>query len=119
MRDRARSHYRLLYDRHHYNMCPNKVQKIRHQTLINEVLSTIRDTKELSNGCQVEFPYDPSLFLKISEWMTLEHLCCPFFSFTLQLETDMIRLAITGSEEAKRFLQTWIGAGAIKREFEA
>ncbi len=90
-------------------------QKIRHQILINEVLSIIRDTKELSNGYQVEFPYDPSLFLKISEWMTLEHLCCPFFNFTLQLETDIIRLAITGSDEAKRFLQTWIGQGGNKR----
>ena len=93
-------------------------QKIRHQTLINEVLSTVRDIKELSNGYQVGFPYDPSLFLKISEWMTLEHLCCPFFNFTLQLEHDVIRLSITGSSEAKRFLQTYIARGDKKGNFK-
>jgi hypothetical protein len=83
-------------------------QREKHRTLINEILSAKQETIELPNGYQVDFPYDRSLFLKIAEWISLEHLCCPFFSFKLQLETGILRLLITGNDQVKLFLRAWL-----------
>jgi len=83
----------------------NSVQQAKHQALIQQILSTKHEVKEIPPGYEINFPYDPSLFLAISEWISLEHRCCPFFTFNLQVEKGKLQLSITCNDLVKRFLR--------------
>jgi hypothetical protein len=41
------------------------------------------ETRGLPDGYAVRFPSDPTLFVKVAEWITLERLCCSFLAFGL------------------------------------
>ena len=86
-------------------------QRERHNTLAKEILPKHLEIKELPNGYGFRFPNKPSLFTALSEWITLEHLCCPFLTLSLELERDQgpIWLNVTGEEGVKSFLQTELG----------
>jgi hypothetical protein len=86
----------------------NPTQQAKHQTILKQILSIKHEVKEISAGYEINFPYDPSLFLKISEWIHLEHLCCPFFTFNIQLQREKVQLSITGSDQVKRLLREQI-----------
>ena len=83
----------------------NSVQQANHQALIKQILSTKHEVKEIPAGYEINFPYNTSLFLDISEWISLEHLCCPFFTFNLQIEEGQLQLSITGNDHVKRLLR--------------
>ena len=83
----------------------NFVQQAKHQALIKQILSTKHEVKEIPAGYEINFPYNTSLFLEISEWISLEHLCCPFFTFNLQVEEGQLQLSITGNDHVRRLLR--------------
>jgi hypothetical protein len=86
-------------------------QRKRHSTLTKELLSKQLEFKELADGYGMRFPHDTSLFTAISEWATLEHLCCPFLTLTMELQHDKgpIWLNISGDDGVKAFLRTELG----------
>ena len=59
----------------------------------------------------MRFPHDKGLFTTISEWATLENLCCPFLTLTLELHQDRgpTWLKATGIEGVKEFLRAELG----------
>ena len=83
----------------------NSVQQAKHQALTKQILSTKHVVKEIPAGYEIDFPYNTSLFLEISEWISLEHLCCPFFTFNLQVGKGKLQLSITGNDLVKQFLR--------------
>ena len=49
----------------------------------------------------------PSLLLKIAEWISYENRCCPCIKFSLYVsgEEDSMRLELTGRNEVKNLLR--------------
>jgi hypothetical protein len=83
-------------------------ERRRYDTLRRELAVVRGEAQELPDGFAFVYPGDPDLFLKISEWITLERRCCPFLSFSLRFDADppSIRLELVGREGVKRFLQS-------------
>ena len=65
----------------------------------------------MPDGYGMRFAYDTLFFRTISEWATLEHLCCPFLTLALELQHERgpIWLKISGKEGVKDFLRTELG----------
>lgn len=79
-------------------------QTLRYQELRKAMKSAV-ETRELPDGYAVRFPSDPTLFVKVAEWITLERLCCSFLAFGLDWsERDGVLLRLTGGPGVKAFL---------------
>lgn len=82
-------------------------QRTRRHTLAQHMRGARQEIRELPDGYAFRYPADPLLCLTVAEFMTLERLCCPFFSLTLELEREdgPLWLRITGREGVKQFLK--------------
>jgi hypothetical protein len=80
------------------------------------VREKITSVRELADGFELEFPTDMATFELVAEWLSGERVCCPFLDIELrsQREGGPLRLALTGRQGVKEFLQAE-GAGWIKR----
>lgn len=92
-------------------MTPEQHQ--RHQQVAEQLLRSRRSIRELPDGYAFEYPADPTTCAALAEFMSLEHLCCPFFRLTLEIEPghDAVWLRFTGSGEIKQFIKSEIGIG--------
>jgi len=86
-------------------------QRKRHDNLTKEMLAQHLEIKELPNGCGVRFPNNSSLFTALAEWATLEQLCCPFLTLTIESQRDQgpVWLRVTGENGVKDFLRAELG----------
>jgi hypothetical protein len=86
-------------------------QRKRHDLLTKDVLAKHLAIEELPDGYGIRFAYNPSLFTALSEWATLEQLCCPFLTLTLELQRDQgpIWLKASGEDGVKDFLRAELG----------
>ncbi len=87
-------------------------QKKRRSILARDLLPKHLEKKELPDGYAFRFPNDRVLFTGLSELASLERLCCPFLTITLELQRDQgpAWLKLTGEEGVKDFLRAelWI-----------
>ena len=87
-------------------------QTLRYQEL-RKAMKGAGETRELPDGYAVRFPSDPTLFVQVAEWITLERRCCSFLAFGLDWsERDGVLLRLTGGPGVKRFLDTQLGQKA-------
>jgi hypothetical protein len=82
-------------------------ERERRRDLARAFALTIIARRELSNGFEFELDgarVDPRA---LAEWIALEHRCCPFLHFRLELEPAGGRelLALTGRDGVKEFLR--------------
>jgi hypothetical protein len=86
-------------------------QRKRYDILTKDVLAKHLEIKELPDGYGIRFPNNRTLFTALSEWATLEQLCCPFLTLTLELHHDQgpIWLKASGKEGVKEFLRVELG----------
>jgi hypothetical protein len=86
-------------------------QRKRHDILTKDLLAKNLEIEELPDGYGFRFPNNSSLFTALSEWATLEQLCCPFLTLTLELQRDQgpIWLRVSGRDGVKDFLQAELG----------
>ena len=92
-------------------------QRKRHFDELGPALrEKITGVRELADGYELEFSPDRATFDLIAEWLAGERVCCPFFDIELrsQREGGPLRLALTGREGVKEFIQTE-GAAWIKK----
>jgi hypothetical protein len=89
-----------------------ETQKRRRSQLAQFILAKHGEVDELVDGYRFEFPSGPDTFLKISEWVLLERLCCPFISFSLEIDPEdrPIRVTLTGQTGTKQFLKAELEA---------
>ena len=82
-------------------------QRKRHDILAKELFSKHLELRELPDGYGFRFANNRSLFTALSEWATLEQLCCPFLTLTLELQRDHgpIWLKAAGEDGVKDFLR--------------
>jgi len=86
-------------------------QQERHQQVGEQVWAVMQEVKELANGYAFRLPAEAPVLLAAAEFISLERLCCPFFTFVLEVgpEHGPIWLQLTGPDGVKRFLQTELG----------
>ena len=89
----------------------NIEQRARRQTLTQQMHAVTQEICELPDGYAFRFSADPTLCLTVAEFMTLERLCCPFFTFALEMESEggAMWLRLTGRDGVKPFLQAELG----------
>src|ERR1700735_5142718 len=63
---------------------------------------------ELRDGYEFEFPNDTATFQLVSEWVTGERLCCPFFDIDVHVEREggSLWLRLAGREGVKQFIRS-------------
>ena len=86
-------------------------QRKRHDILTRTLLAKHVEIEELADGYGLRFPNDRSLFTALSEWATLEQLCCPFLTLTIESQHDQgpIWLRVSGRDGVKDFLRAELG----------
>lgn len=84
----------------------NSEERSRYDELRKELTAKL-SVEEIPCGYTFIYPNQPSLLLKIAEWISYENRCCPFIKFSLYVsgEADSIRLELTGSKEVKNLLR--------------
>jgi hypothetical protein len=62
----------------------------------------------MDHGYEFHLPGDDTMLALVADWIALERRCCPFFEFTVGIGglDSSIRVALTGSREVKRFLES-------------
>ncbi|MBI3797735.1 MAG: hypothetical protein HY268_12310 [Deltaproteobacteria bacterium] len=86
-------------------------QRAHRQILARQMHAVTKEVRELPDGYAFRFSAEPELCLTLAEFITLERLCCPFFTFILELEREggPLWLRLTGHEGVKQFLQAELG----------
>ena len=81
-------------------------QRESHLATSRELLSTLKEVKELPNG--YEFRVEGlNIILRAAEFISLERLCCPFLNFGIEVEAESgsVWLRLTGREGVKAFVR--------------
>jgi hypothetical protein len=82
-------------------------QRERYNTIRIKILDATTGILEATDGYQLDFKYEPELFKLLSEFITLERLCCPFLNFEISINNlEDLNLKLTGPKGVKEFLQT-------------
>jgi|ERR1044072_8694256 len=86
-------------------------QRERHKLLGEQLRADIKEVKELPNGYAFRLDAESATILSVAEWVTFERLCCPFFSFALEIEGEgkPLWLRMTGREGVKEFMRAELG----------
>src|SRR5580698_8783909 len=81
------------------------VERPRYNDLVSRLRAAMRDRRELADG--YSYSLDPAKITlpEVSEWITLERLCCPFLIFQLEVAGEVSRLAMRGPSGAKAVLR--------------
>jgi len=80
-------------------------EKQKYEALRAKIFSKLVKIEELEKGYEFLLEMESDLLHNLSDWLPLEHKCCPFLQFTLVLyKDDYIRLQLTGPEEIKEFI---------------
>lgn len=79
-------------------------QRAAHEALAERLFKTAQQVNELPNGYAFRFTADD--YLAIVSFVTHERLCCPFFTFEVEVDAERgpIWLRLTGREGVKEYL---------------
>jgi len=84
-------------------------QRKRHFDELGPQLRTLaKSARELPDGYEFEFPGDHATYQLIVEWVSGEHLCCPFFDIDLRLDREAgpTWIRLTGRPGTKEFIRS-------------
>src|SRR5262245_52214365 len=83
----------------------------QHIAITKEVFGAIQTIRELPNGYAFQLSDTQGMLVKTAEFIDKERLCCPFFSFTVEVAPagGSLWLQMTGQKGVKPFIQAEIG----------
>jgi len=86
-------------------------ERAHHSDLSKELHSAVKDIRGLDNGYAFQLSGDAKTISMVAEWISLERLCCPFFTFQLEVASEgkPMWLRMTGREGVKEFMRTEFG----------
>ena len=81
-------------------------ERSRREELFAALADAVEQVQELSSGMAVKFLSNADTWMIAAEFILLERRCCPFLSFSLEIEKEHgpFCLRITGREGVKEFL---------------
>ena len=80
-------------------------QRPRYDDLVSRLRTAMRDRKELPDGYRYSFDSAKITLPEVSEWISLERLCCPFLIFQIEGAGELSHVSMRGPEGAKAILQ--------------
>ena len=86
-------------------------ERQHHKELSAELHAAVKEIRELPKGYGFRLSGERRSLAMLSEWVSLERLCCPFFTFQIEAgsEAQPIWLQMTGREGVKEFMQSEFG----------
>jgi hypothetical protein len=86
-------------------------QRQQHIATAGELFRAVKGIRELPNGFAFQLPGESDTLRLLTEFISLERLCCPFFGFTIEIEPEggAVWLQLTGREGVKPFIKAEIG----------
>jgi hypothetical protein len=94
-------------------------QRTRHHEQAVLLQSLLVAVRELPDGYDFEFSWNPAAYEALAEITPLEHACCPFFDISIRIESESNKLfwRLTGREGIKPFIRAefaaWFGIVSI------
>jgi hypothetical protein len=88
-----------------------EIRKRHFEELGPALLKLKKSTRELPDGYEFEFPADTKTYQVLTEWVSQERSCCPFFDIDLRLdrENGPLWLRLTGRPGTKDFIKMELG----------
>jgi len=85
----------------------NAEQRKRHRVVLEQLGQMSQEVREVAKGYAFRFLAEVAILLLLAEFIYLEHRCCPFLEFMLEIKTehDPAWLTVTGPEGVKAFLR--------------
>jgi hypothetical protein len=85
-----------------------KAERPRYNALMGRLRAAVQERSELPDGYRFELDGATVSLSEVTEWMTMESLCCPFFSFQVSASGDREQwsLELTGPEGAKPIIES-------------
>ena len=85
----------------------NAEQRERHRVVLEQLGQMSQEVREVAKGYAFRFLAEIAVLLLLAEFIALEHRCCPFLEFTLEIKTEHgpAWLTVTGPEGVKEFLR--------------
>lgn len=73
-----------------------------------ELASATVETRELPEGYVMRFSPAPALVERLARFVEFERACCPFLTFTLEVQANQgpVTLTLTGPTGTKAFLRS-------------
>jgi hypothetical protein len=81
------------------------VQRPRYDDLVTRLRAAMRDRRELPDGYNYSLDSAKITLPEVSEWITMERLCCPFLIFQLEIAGEASGLTMRGPDGVKAVLQ--------------
>ena len=78
-------------------------ERMPHATTAEEIFHSAEEIREISDGYSFRLPLENTMLSKLTEWISRERLCCPFFSFELKIGQELW-LSILGNAEVKSYI---------------
>lgn len=78
-------------------------ERLPHATIAETVFHSVIAIKELADGYRFRLPLENPMLFSVTEWISKERLCCPFFAFRLDIGQELW-LSILGNEEVKAYI---------------
>lgn len=87
-------------------------QRGSHLATIEQVFASVEKILELADGYSFQLPNESEMLRTVTEFITLEKLCCPFFRFRVEVASEggPVYLRLTGREGVKPFIIAEISA---------
>ena len=92
------------------NAIPSE-QRQGHVTLTESLFAQVEERQALADGYAFRFP--ATVLQTAAQFVSLERLCCPFFTFNLDVSNDVLWLKMTGPEGAKELLEVEFGINTM------
>jgi len=86
-------------------------QRPRYHDLVTRLRSAMRERRELPDGYEYLLDSTKITLAEVSEWITMERLCCPFLTFLLEGVGGDSHLTMRGPDGAKAVLREEFPAG--------
>jgi hypothetical protein len=86
-------------------------QRQQHIATADQLFRAVKSIRELPNGYAFQLLNESDTLRLVTEFISLERLCCPFFGFTIEIEPEggSMWLQLTGREGVKPFIRAEIG----------
>ena len=86
-------------------------QRGAHIATMEKLFRLVQGKRGLPDGYAFELPNEADVLLTAAEFISQERLCCPFFGFALEIESEggPLWLSLTGRDGVKPFIMAEIG----------
>src|SRR5215470_15790621 len=83
-------------------------EREEHTATAGKMFAQVQELKPLPNGYALRLPTSSEMVLTAARFIANESLCCSFFTFTLEVESNggPIWLHLTGDNGVKEFITT-------------